>query len=95
MHSGILNIPVGTVNYEVTRLTSEHKERLRLNRESNNGEACLLKQLGKLSPELYLKSFRNEYSNTFNTNRQTILLYLLTMYGYITPEELKEQEESF
>ena len=90
----ILKIPVGTTNYESTRLRSEHKELLRLNREANNVEVCLLKQLGKALPELYLKSFRNEYSNTFHTDIQTILLYLFTTYGYITPEESKEQEEA-
>jgi len=94
LHPGILNIPVGTANYEATRLTSEHKESLRLNREANNVEAGLLKQLGKALPELYLKSYRNEYSNTFHTNLQTIFLDLFTTYGYITPGELGEQKEA-
>jgi hypothetical protein len=52
-----------------------------------------LKQLGKALPALYLKSFRNEYSNTFTTDIQTILHHLFTTYGYITPEELSEQQE--
>ena len=60
--------------YANVLVTSEHKELLRLIREANNVEACLLKQLGKVLPELYLKSFRNEYSNIFNTDLQTILL---------------------
>ena len=94
LHPGILNIKEGATNYESTRLLNEHKELLRLNREANNVEDCLLKQLGKTLPELYLKSFRNQYSNTFHTKIQTILLYLFTTYGYITPEELKEQEEA-
>ena len=81
MHPGILSTPVGTANYKTTRLTSEHKECLRVNREANNVEAFLLNQLGKALPELYLKSFRNEYSNTFNTDLQTILLHLFTTYG--------------
>ena len=94
VHPGILCIPHGTTIFETTRLTNEHKEHLRLNREANNVEACLLKQLGKALPELYLKSFRNEYSNTFTTGLQTILQYLFTTYGFITPEELKEQEDA-
>ena len=94
LHPGTIDIAVGTANYEATRLTSEHKERVRLNREANNTEACLLKQLGKALPALYLKSFRNEYSNTFNTGLQEILLYLFTTYGYITPEQLTEQKEA-
>ena len=94
VHPGILCIPHGTTIFETTRLTNEHKEHLRLNREANNVEACLLKQLGKALPELYLKSFRNEYSNTFTTGLQTILQYLFTTCGFITPEELKEQEDA-
>ena len=80
VHLGILNIPVGITSYETTRLTSKHKELLRVNRETNNVEACLLKQLGKVLPELCLKSFRNEYSNTFNTDLQTILLLWRVLY---------------
>lgn len=36
VHPGILVIPAGTPNFEATRLTSEHKELIRLNREANN-----------------------------------------------------------
>ena len=63
----ILNIPVENMSYEAIRLTSEHKELLRVNREANNDETCLLKQLAKALPELYLKYFRNKYSNILNT----------------------------
>jgi len=94
VHPGILIIPAGTANYKSTRLTNEHKELIRLNREANNVEASLLKQLSKALSELYLKSFRNEYSNTFTSNIPTIFHYLFTIYGYITPEELKGQEET-
>ena len=45
LHPGILNILVGTANYEATMLTCEHKERTRLNREANNVDTCLLKQV--------------------------------------------------
>ena len=38
VHPGILNIAVGNPNYETARLTEEHKELVRLNRESNNVE---------------------------------------------------------
>ena len=93
IHPGILNIPIGTPNYEATRLTNEHKESVRLYREANNIEACLLRQISKALPDLYIKSFRNEYSNTFNTDLKTILQYLFTTYGYITPEELTEKKE--
>ena len=93
IHPGVLLIPPATPNYEATRLTSEHKERIRLNREANNIEASLLKQLGQALPALYLKSFRNAYSNTFTTDITTILNHLFTTYGYITPEELSEHQE--
>ena len=94
LHPGILYITEGTTNYESTRFLNEPKELLRLNRKANKIEAYLLKRLGKALPELYLKSFRNEYSNNFHTDIQTILLHLFTTYSYITPEELKEQEEA-
>ena len=88
-----LNITPGTTNYEATRLTDDQKELIYLNREANNVEARLLKQLSQALPDLYLKSFQNQFSNTFTADVPTILHYLFTAYGYITPEELKEQEE--
>ena len=72
VHPGILSIPAGTANYESTRLTNEHKELIRLSREANKVEASLIKQLSKALPELYLKSFRNEYSDAFNSDIPTI-----------------------
>ena len=65
VHPGTLNIPAGTTNYESTRLKNGHKELICLNREVNIVEAILLKQLSKVLPKIYLKSFRNEYSDTF------------------------------
>ena len=85
LHPGILNIPLGAANFEATRLTSEHKELIFLNRETNNVEASLLKQLGHALPDLYLKYFRNQFSNTFTSDIPTILHYLFSTYGYITP----------
>ena len=93
LHPGILNIPLGTTNYEAARITSEHKELIRLSREMNNVEASLLKQLGHALPNLYLKSFQNQFLNTFTSDISIILHYLFSTYGCITPEELKEQEE--
>ena len=65
-----------------------------MNCESNNVEVSLLKQLSQALPDLNLKYFGNEYSKTFTTDIQLILHYLFTTYGYLTPEELKEQEET-
>ena len=93
LHPAPINITPGTTNYEATRLTDEHKELICLNREANNVEASLLKQLSQTLQDLYLKSFRNQFSNTFTADVPTILHYLFTTYRYITPEELKEQEE--
>ena len=53
----------------------------------------MLKQLSKTFPDLYLKTLRNLYSNTFNNNLQKNIIYLLTQCGSITPEEKKEQED--
>ena len=44
VHPVILNISMGMPNYEATRLTDQHKELVRLTRETNNVEKCRLKQ---------------------------------------------------
>ena len=93
LHPPTLNILPGTTNYKATRLTDDHKDLICLNHEVNNVEVSLLKQFSQALPDLYLKSFRNQFSNTFTVDVPTILHYLFTTYGYITPEELKEQEE--
>ena len=78
VHPGVLDIAVGTATYEATRLREEHKEVIRLNNEANNVKTALLNQLSRPLPNLYLKSFRNTYSNTFNVNIFTILQHLFT-----------------
>ena len=45
VHSGIVNIAVGTPNYEATRLCYNIKEAIRLNREDNNVKKVLLKTI--------------------------------------------------
>ena len=55
VHPRVLNVTVGTLNHETTSLTEEYKDLVRLNRELNNVEKYLLKQLSKTLPDLYLK----------------------------------------
>ena len=84
LHIGIIDIAVGTTNYEAIRLHQENQKIIRLNREANNVETSVLKQLSKTLPDLYFNMFRKHYSDMFNDNLQTILLYLFTTYGAIT-----------
>ena len=56
IHPGILQFAVGTPNHKSARLAEEHKEFVRLNRESNNVEKFLLKQISKTLPDIYLKN---------------------------------------
>ena len=53
----------------------------------------LIKQLGCALPQLYLRGFRNEYTNTITRDIPIILEHLFTSYGDIEPEELKEKED--
>ena len=50
IHPGAIVIPPGTTQHESTRLREEHKEVLRLYRESNLLEQSLIKQLGQALP---------------------------------------------
>ena len=57
-------------------------------------EQSLIKQLGQELPELYLRSFRNEHTNTITTDIPTLLEHLFTTYGAIEPEELQEKVDT-
>ena len=55
VHSGLLVIPPGTTQYNVTILREEHKEHLRLYYDVNNVKKVLLKKMGKDLPDMYLQ----------------------------------------
>ena len=73
VHPGVLVIPAGTSQHESTRLRDEHKEDIRLYRETTLIEQSLVKQLGQALPDLYLRSFRNRHTNTITTDIPTLL----------------------
>ena len=72
LHAGILNIVVGTSNYEVIRLSEKYKELVRPNRESNNVEKSYWKSL--------VRHFLIFTSKPFETNIQTHLQMIYKKY---------------
>ena len=92
---GVLVLPAGVgitnLNREIARDT--HKENVRVFREDVDVEKALLKQLVQAVPEVYIKPFRNQYSNAIDLPISTVLTSLFTTYGDIQDEILQENTE--
>ena len=87
IHPGVLNALPGTTHHESTRLWDEFKEELRQYSECIKMEKALIKKFGCALPQIYLRGFKNEYTNINTTDIPTILEHLFTTYGAIEPEE--------
>ena len=92
VHPGPLPALTGP-QYARQEAREDHKEAIRRFRESENVDKALKKQLAEAIPAFYLKRFRNPTTNTFTVSLSTILHYLFTTYGEITPDELREKEK--
>ena len=92
VHPGPLVLPngVGITNLHREIARDDHKEAVRLFREVIDVEKALMKQLVQAIPEVYLKPFRNQYSNSLNVSLSTILTSLFTTYGKIQDDTLQE-----
>ena len=93
VHPGVLVIPPGTAQHEVTRLREEHKEQIRLFRETVDVEKALIKQLVAAIEPKYIKNLRNTDSNAINIPLHDVFTHLFTRYGNVNADTLMEIEE--
>ena len=92
-HPGNLNIAAGTAQHEATRLRNEHKEAVRLFRETIDVEKALIKQVVAALEPKYLKSLRNANSNAITRPLHEVLDYLFTKYGVVNADTLMDIED--
>ena len=81
-----------TAQYKLAMEREDHKEKIRLFRETKAVEQAQLKQLTVALPAFYLKPYRDSTSNKITTPIRTIITDLIKMYGAINQEELEEKE---
>ena len=94
VNPGNLTIKLNNTQHETTWLQEDHKESIKLYRKTALTEKALIKQLGQALPDLYMRSYRNEHTNTITTNIPTLLEHLFTTYGSIELEELQEKVDT-
>lgn len=90
VHPGTLNIAAGTTQHKATRLKEEHKDTIRIFRETMDVEKALIKQIVAAVEGKYIDNLRSPVTNKINVDVATILAHLFRNYGYVTPEVLAE-----
>ena len=91
-HPGALVIPAGTAQHEAIRLRDEHKETIRLFRETVDVEKVLIKLIvGAVEPP-YLKELRDHHTDTINNTIAEVLTFLFHRYGEVDSETLDTHE---
>jgi hypothetical protein len=92
VHPGALVLPTGvgttTLHREIAR--DDHNEAVRVFREVVDIEKALIKQLVQAVPEVYMKPFRNQYSNSVNVSLSSILTSLFNTYRKVQDDTLQE-----
>ena len=91
-HPGTLTIAPGTAQHEATRLRNDHKEAIRLFRETVDVEKALIKQLVAAIEPKYLKSLRDATSNAITIPLHDVLTHLFTRYGGVNADALMDIE---
>ena len=86
-------IPPGAAQHEATCLRADHKESIRLFRETINVEKALIKQVVAALEPQYLKRLRNTTSNAIDIPLHNILDHLFERYGRVDADTLMDIEE--
>ena len=91
-HPGQLQIPAGTPQHEAIRLREEHRENIRIFRETLDVETVLIKQVvSAIDPE-YLKELRDPVTDKINVTIAEVLDHLFATYGLVDSVTLDECE---
>ena len=92
LHPGQLQIPAGTPQHEAIRLPEEHRESIRVFRETHDVETVLIKQVVfAIAPE-YLKELRDPFTDKINVTIKELLDHLFDTYGLVDSETLNACE---
>ena len=83
VHPGALAIPAGTAQHEATRLRHEHREAIKVFRETIDVEKALMKQLVAAINAKYIKAFRNRNTNAIERPLSKVLAWLFERYGKV------------
>ena len=91
-HPGQLQIPAGTPQREAIRLREEHRENIRIFRETLDVETVLTKQVvNAIAPE-YLKELRDPFTDKIDVTIFEVLTHLFDTYGLVDSVTLDECE---
>ena len=93
VHPGPLVIAPGTAQHEATRLRTDHKEAIRLFRETIDVEKALIKQIVAAVEPKYLKNLRDANSNAINVPVHAVLTHLFNRYGEVNADTLMDIED--
>ena len=83
-----LLFPPGTIQHESTRLRNEHREIIKLYRETVDVEKSMIKQVVAAIDAKYLKPLRNADSNSITVPLHDVLDFLFARYGKVTGDTL-------
>ena len=92
-HPGPLAILPGVAQHEATRLRADHKESIRLFRETIDVEKALVKQVVAALEPQYLKRLRNNTTNAIDIPLHDVLDHLFERYGRVDADTLMDIEE--
>ena len=93
-HPGDVDIPGNTTQHEATRLLREHKDAIKLFRETTDMEKAMRYQITAAVPEEYLDALRNREANAITNTIPEIIEYLFDNYGIVEMEEVLKEEHS-
>ena len=74
------------------RMREYHKALIRVFREAIDLQKAIMKQIVKDIYSVYIKTIRESNTNTIQANLPMVLAYLLTIYGTIESEVLRESK---
>jgi hypothetical protein len=92
-HPGTLAIPANTAQHEAIRLAAEHKEAIRLFRETIDLEKVLKKQIVAAVNKDFLDELRNNATDNITQTVSEVLTHLFATYGQVDPDKLRKEEE--
>ena len=87
-----LVIPVPSTAPIISQATREFTESMRVYRESLDVRKALIRQIVAAIDPKYLKTLRNDDTNTITRSIPQILTYLFQRYGKVTPDRLNQKE---
>ena len=93
LHPGPFDIDILATQHAAKKLREEHRDRVRIFRETKDVQKLLTKQIVQAIEPKYLNTLRNCTMNNITANIQTILAYLMRHYGIICADTLSKSKQ--